>query len=408
MAQVTYQELETAGGFNDTFATAEDCRQIGNNFTIQGMVHQGNSNSDDEWYKFDGNAGATLTIDFNITMPVSTSPSALYQLNVWLYDSSQTMIAAWNTATAQSSANFGIGVYTLPATDTYYIYVTEWSVAPNALSQPGLTFTPLSTYGYGVTGATPDSTRNTAGGNQTFGSLYDINVSVSSGNGAQFDVQIACDPTTGAITCFPNPARVCWVPGGAPNVQFLASGTCPSAGLSVSIAGGGSGSISPGGNLTLFAPGPGLASTITVDDGTGPQVCGVVETVRTLVTQGGFPVFQVSAPAGTSTCLDVCAPLGSLYLAVLSEGLGPAIPFPPFLPPLEIDLNGFLFALSFPVNQLSPIVTGLQGVAGTNQICLNLPPGSITSSFTIYLQVVSYTGAGTTGLSSKVDLTLTP
>ena len=70
-------------------------------------------------------------------------------------------------------ASIGIDQFTLPATGTYYIYVTEWSVLPWAMQQPGALFTPLSSRGFSVTGATPDSTRDTAGGNQTFGSLYE-------------------------------------------------------------------------------------------------------------------------------------------------------------------------------------------------------------------------------------------
>ena len=407
-AQVTYLEAEVSGGANDTFGLAEDCRQIGSRFVIKGMVHPpGNTNSDDEWYKFNGDAGACLDIDFAITQPISTG--SLYQLNVWLFDSSQTMVAAWNMSTASSSASFGIGVYTLLATDTYYIYVTEWSVSPNALAQPGLVFSPLSVRGFGVTGATPDSTRNNAGGNQSFGSLYEITVSVSSGNEAPFDVWIDCDPNTGAFTCSPDPATVCSSGGGSTNVVFRASPKCPPAGLGVSILGGGSGAVTPGGILVLNAPGPGIASPYTVDDGTGPQLCGQIHVVRALVTRNGQTVSHVEACAGFSTCLDVCAQPGSTtYLAALSLSCVPPIPIAPFLPALELDISDFLFASTFPVNQLFPVLTGLQGQPGINQICINLPSAVITAPLDVYLQVVTFGGFGLTGLSPKVTVHMLP
>ncbi|HMS16372.1 MAG TPA: hypothetical protein PKA37_05980, partial [Planctomycetota bacterium] len=187
-AQVIYIEAETAGGQNNTFAQAEDCRQLSNFFRIRGSVHSGNANSDDEWFMFNGVAGACLNLDLVTTQTISTG--AAYQLNVWLYDSSQTLVAAWNTVSGSTGASIGIGAYTLPATDTYYIYITEWSVAPNAITQPGIVFTPLSVRGFSVTGATPDSTRNTAGGLQMTGSLYEITVRVSAGNESAFDVFI--------------------------------------------------------------------------------------------------------------------------------------------------------------------------------------------------------------------------
>jgi hypothetical protein len=402
-AQVTYLEAETTGGANDTFALAEDCRLIGNRFVIKGTVHQGNSNSDDEWFQFVGAAGACVNIDFNITQ---ATPVGTYQLNVWLYNSSETLVAAWHTATASSSANFGIGAYTLPATDTYYIYVTEWSVAPNALTQPGIVFTPLSVRGYGVTGTTPNSTRNTAGGNQTFGSLYEITVSVSSGNEAPFDVWVDCDATTGAVVCSPDPASVCWLVG-AGNVRFMASPKCPPTGVNVNILGGGSGIVLPGTTLTLNAPGPEVSTTYTVDNASGPQPGGTIQTVQALVTQGGQAVSQVDVCAGIPICLDVCAQPGSTYLAALSETLGPPIPIPPFLPALELNTNSILFGLTFPVNQISPLLTGAQGQP-PGQVCLALPPGIITAPAPIYLQVVTFTTAGVTGLSPKVTLNLVP
>jgi hypothetical protein len=177
-AQVPIAELETTSGQNDTFALAEDCRNIGNHFVISAQAHSGGVNSDDEWFMFNGNAGATLDIDMTVTLMVSS-----YQHNIWLYDSTEHMVAAWNTGSSQpSGASIGMETYTLPATDTYYIYITEWSVSPQAILQPGITTTPLSTRGFEVTGATPDSTRNTAGTLQTVGAQYDITVQVSSGN----------------------------------------------------------------------------------------------------------------------------------------------------------------------------------------------------------------------------------
>ncbi len=406
-AQVTYLEAEVSGGANDTFGLAEDCRQLGSRFVIKGMVHPpGNTSSDDEWYMFDGDAGACLDIDVTITQPISTS-SALYQLNVWLFDSSQTMVAAWNTSNGQSSASFGIGAYTLPATDTYYVYVTEWSVSPNALTQPGLVFSPLSVRGFGVTGATPDSTRNTAGGNQTFGSLYEITVSVSSGNEAPFDVWIDCDPNTGAFTCSPDPATVCSSGGGSTSVVFRASLKCPSAGLGVSILGGSLGGVSPGGFLMLSAPGPGIASPYTVDDGTGPQPCGQIHVVRALVTRNGQTVSHVQACSAHTTCLDVCAQLGSTYFAALSLSSVPPIPIGPFLPALELDITDILFVTTFPVNQLFPVLSGLNGQPGLNQICINLPPAVIMAPLDVHLQVVTFS-SGLVGLSPKVTVHLLP
>lgn len=406
-AQVRYIEAEVAGGSNDTFALAEDCRQLGNRFIISGMVHPpGNANSDDEWFMFNGAAGACVDISFDITQPLSTG--ALYQLNVWLFDSSQTMVAAWNTSSASSSASFGIGTYTLPATDTYYIYVTEWSVGPNALSQPGITFTPLSVRGYAVTGATPDPTRNNAGGNQTFGSLYEITVSVSQGNESQFDVFVDCDPATGAIVCSPDPATVCWVSGSPTNVRFQASSKCPGPGIGISIMGGGSGVAAPGGSVFVSAPGPGIASPYTVDDGTGPQTCGTVEVVRTLVMWNGQTSSDVEVCLGTTTCLDVCAPAGSSYVAALSMNCAPPVGIMGFLPPLELDMNDPLFGLTYPINQITGLVSGFQGQAGFNQICFSPPLGLVSVPTEVYLQVLTFLPASLTGLSPKVTLHLMP
>lgn len=403
-AQVTYLEAETAGGANDTFALAEDCSLIGSRFVVKGRVHQGNSNSDDEWFKFIGSAGACLSIDFNITQP--TPISNPYQLNVWLYNSSQTMIAAWNTVTAASSASFGISTFTLPATDTYYIYVTEWSVAPLALAQPGITFTPLSVRGYRVNGATPNSGRNTAGGNQTFGSLYEITVRVSSGNEAPFDVWIDRDPTTGAFVCSPGLASVCWAAGGS-LVRFMASPKCPPAGVAVNIFGGGSGLAVPGTVQSISAPGPEVATTYTVDPGTGAQPGGQVQTVGVLLSRNAQPVAFADVCAGVPICLDVCTQSGASYAAALSETLGPPIPIPPYLVPIELNAASALFALTFPVNQLSPLVTGLQG-SGFSQICFALPAGIIAAPTPITLQAVSVSAVGISGVSPRVTLNLMP
>lgn len=405
-AQAVYYEAETVGGSNDVFANAEDCRGLGSYFLINGTSHSpGNPNSDDEWYQFDGVAGACLVLDFNITQ-VSTAASP-YQLNVWLYNSSQTMVAAWNTVSAVSSASFGIGPFTLPATDTYYVYVTEWSVAPNTLVQPGLTFVPLSLRGFAVNGATPNSTRNTLGGNQVGGTRYTISIRMSEGNDAPFDVWIDRNLTTGALAASPSPSNVCWMPSGA-QVRFLASPKCPPSGVLVNISGGGSGFALPGTVLVLGTPGPEISTTYTIDDGAGPQLGGTIQAFQSLVARGGQAVSTVTLCAGVQVCLDVCAPIGSVYLAALSETLAPSpLPVPPFLTPFELDTNSFLFNATFPVNQLAPILTGSPGQAGVTQICLFLPPGLIGSPGTVHMQVATAT-SGLSGLTPRVALNLIP
>ena len=413
-AQVIYIEAETAGGQNNTFAQAEDCRQLSNFFRIRGSVHSGNANSDDEWFMFNGVAGACLNLDLVTTQTISTG--AAYQLNVWLYDSSQTLVAAWNTVSGSTGASIGIGAYTLPATDTYYIYITEWSVAPNAITQPGIVFTPLSVRGFSVTGATPDSTRNTAGGLQMTGSLYEITVRVSAGNESAFDVFIDCDPVTNLPVCSPSPANVCDPGGFGFNPRFMASAKCPPGGVNVSLpAGSGPVLILPGGIATIMATGPEAASSYTVDTGAGPQVGGVIHAVNTLVARNGEAVSRVDICVGSPVCLDICGPTNfpagpaDVYLTALSDALMPPLSIFPFLSPLELDVSRLLFQLTFPTGQLPPYVTGLQGTVFTNQVCFNLPPGLTTVPVTLYMQVVTVNGAlQITGLSPLVALDLVP
>jgi hypothetical protein len=188
----------------------------------------------------------------------------------------------------------------------------------------------------------------------------------------------------------------------------MGSPKLPALGAAATIAGGGAGLVLPGAVSSIAMPAPSIATSYTIDPGTGPQPGGQLRSVRTLLTLNLQSVSQVDLCSGHTVCFDVCAPFGSNYAFALAESLVVPFPIPPFLPGFELNIGSLFFAATFPVNTLSPAVTGLQGVPGLNQVCLTLPPGLVTTTIPLYLQGVTSDTTGITGVSPLVRINLIP
>jgi hypothetical protein len=171
-------DMEGAGssGANDTAATAQRFPTLSASAsnTAYGWIDANNEN-DVDFYEITLEAPAAVffDIDFAEDAGVASDDDVGLDPELWVFDGAGSLIAlnddsdffqtgpGFNAGTDPGSDPYAdhdpfIGELVLAA-GTYYVAVSHWANDANGSLQAGISFSPLSDSGSGVTGATPDS-----------------------------------------------------------------------------------------------------------------------------------------------------------------------------------------------------------------------------------------------------------
>jgi hypothetical protein len=174
---VAQLDIEGAGssGANDSAATAQKLPTLSASAsnTVYGWIDANNEN-DVDFYEITLAAPAAVffDIDFAEDAGVASDDDVGLDPELWAFDAAGSLIAVnddsdffqtgpgFNAGTDPGSDPFAdhdsfIGELVLAA-GTYYVAVSHWANDANGSLQAGISFSPLSDSGSGVTGATPD------------------------------------------------------------------------------------------------------------------------------------------------------------------------------------------------------------------------------------------------------------
>jgi hypothetical protein len=197
--------------------------------------------------------------------------------------------------------------------------------------------------------------------------------------------------------------------GGGGNATAGAMGGPPNSASLLNTSGAGGAAVFPvragsgGGGGACDVDSPTVAGNNDGGDG-AIEICGSLTGTGTAMpaanTSSLCLMVTDACPLAT---LSVIGNPNDIYVAAISATLGPPIPLGGGLT-LDLNITDLLFQLTFPVNTLGPIVSGLSGTPN-GVIGINLSSGiSPDSEGTVYVQAVSLQAGVLTGASAAVPI----